>query len=313
MASLKKKCLQVRSLIWAESTWSTKRSQWKRFLDFCHLYDLDPIPASSETICLYITFLTDQVKYTTIMNYVSSIWSLHEFLGAEPLAKNSFLVRCTLTGAKRLLGNAVLTADPLLPEDLLKIYMTLDRSDPKDLLFWVCVCLAFRCLLRKCHYTSSPHCLKSSDVEFTSYGMCLVLNSSKTIQYKERVVQIPVVSATRSVLCPVFWLKTYMKRNKVSSSGPLFVLPGKVKRPYSYQVFSKRLARGVKEAGLHGQYTSHSLRRGAATFLSQLGLPLHDIRNYGDWRSLSVLLYLSNDVRSRLIKDYSVASCLNRF
>lgn len=299
-------------MVWAESTWSSKRSQWKRYLDFCSLYNLSAVPASDQTGSLYITYLTDQVCFSTICNYVSSVWSLHSFLGEEPVAKGSFLVTCTLKGAKRLLGDVTLSATPLFPDELVEMYKLLDYKDLSDLVFWTATCLAYRCLLRKSHYTSSPHSIRVEDIEFTDYGLSLSIRSSKTIQYSERVLVIPVIAAPNSILCPVFWLKTYMSVCKVIS-GTLFMLPGKKPRKYTYSMYSKKLAYYVAKLGLAGTYSSHSLRRGSATFLSRIGLPLHDIKSYGDWKSLSVLLYLSNDHQTRLMKDVHVATAFSDY
>lgn len=195
LEDLKGKCAQVQSLCWVAYTWKCCQSQWKRYTDFCTLYDLQPLPASVDNVCLYITFLSSQVKYKTICNYVSALWALHNYFGFPPSAKGSFLVKCTLQGARRLLGDATLSADPLLPEDLVLIYRTLNYVDSNDLVFWAVLCLAYRCLLRKGHITSSVHTIHHKHLQFTDYGLCLHLESSKTIQFREREVVIPVVAA----------------------------------------------------------------------------------------------------------------------
>lgn len=309
---LRQRCEMVKSLCWAEATWTTRRSQWKRYKDFCSEYDLTPVPASVDTICLYITQLTYSLKYSTICNYLSAIWSLHDHLGYAADAKNSFLIKCTMRGARRLLGDEVLTADPLLPEDLILLYKKMDFSNLTDLMFWSALVLSYRCLLRKGHVTASPHNLLRSHVEFTTYGACLKITSSKTIQCRERLVKVPIVKSRGSLLCPIRWLRKYLSRVPVNPGAPLFLMPKSLK-PMSYSYFSGRLKRAITEAGLVGRYTSHSLRRGSATYLSRLGLPLHDIKLFGDWRSLSVLLYLSWDVQTRLMKDSGVAKCLEKY
>lgn len=263
-------------------------------------------------MCLYITYLTDSLKYSSICNYISAIWSMHDFAGVQPSAKGSFLVKCTLMGARRLLGDAVLSAEPLLPNDLCALYLHLSKTNSYDLVFWAAVCLMFRCLLRVGHVTKSDHTIQRSDVEFTKYGLCLTIRSSKTIQYHERELNIPVIASPGSLLCPVFWLKRYFSRVKVPPHAPLFISPGSLS-PLTYKSFSTRLKSVLAAAKLSGNYSSHSLRRGAATFLSRIGLPLHDIKTAGDWRSLSVLLYLSGDIKSRLIKDKTVAQNLSKY
>lgn len=309
---LRNRCEMVKSLCWADATWRTRRSQWKRYNDFCTNYGLTPAPASTDTICLYITHLTYTLKYSTICNYLSAVWSLHDYIGVPSSAKNSFMVKCTLRGARRLLGDTVLTADPLLPEDLILLYRQMDFSNLTDLMFWSALVLMYRCLLRKGHVTASPHNKLRSNLEFMSYGACLTVYSSKTIQFRERVVKIPIVRSQGSILCPVRWLRKYLSQVQVKPGSPLFLMPRSLK-PMSYSYFTDRLKLAIKGAGLVGRYTSHSLRRGSATYLSRLGLPLHDIKLFGDWRSLSVLLYLSGDVQTRLMKDSGIAKCLEKY
>lgn len=300
------------SLCWADTTWRSKKSQWDRYMRFCDQYNQHPIPGSIDTICLYIAYLSSQVAYSTICNYISGVWSLHSYLGYPAQAKGTFLVTCALRGARRLLGDSVFASEPLSPEQLLRIYHTLDHSNNEDLLFWSATVLAYRCLLRKSHYTNSNHMLQFDDVEFTTYGVCISMRSSKTIQYRERVNIIPVVASPNSLLCPVRWLKIYLRRFGIHS-GPLFVNSYKSAKPYTYRLYSKRLKQGLKDAGIEGKFTCHSLRRGCASYLSRLGLPLHDIKNYGDWKSLSVLFYLSGDFSTRLHKDKMVAKSFNEF
>lgn len=232
-------------------------------------------------------------------------------MGYEPKAKGAFLLSCTLRGAKRLLGDTTLSADPLLPEHLLVMYPLLNFNNKKDLIFWCAICLSFRCLLRKSHFTDSPHMLTRSQIEFTEYGMILNITSSKTIQFKERIVRIPIVESPGSILCPVRWMKIYLELCAVPLKGPLFL--EKSGKALSYRKFMERLKKLVVKAGIPGKITCHSLRRGSATYLSRLGLPLHDVKMYGDWKSLSVLLYLADDTETRLLKDYPVARSLSIF
>ena len=64
--------------------------------------------------------------------------------------------------------------------------------------------------------------------------------------------------------------------------------------PLTYPVLNKYLKRllsaidmDVKGAGCH------SLRRSGAAFLHHCGVPLEDIRQTGDWASLTALIYLA--------------------
>ena len=90
------------------------------------MYDIKPLPVDVEGVCLYITYLTGEVGYMTITQYVSGVWSLHKYLGYDHLEPTTFLILSTLRGAKRLLGAATNPALRLTPENLLAILKTLD-------------------------------------------------------------------------------------------------------------------------------------------------------------------------------------------
>ena len=302
------KRLQVQG--WSNNTWRARRSQWRRFGEFCELYELRTIPATVETICLYITYLTKSVKYVTIVNYLSGVWTMHDYYGVPHVDRTSFLIRMTLQGAKRLLGAEADRAAPILPSDLREMYKCIDVRATGDLVFWAAVTLSFRCLLRKSHVTASPHVLRAGDVSFESRGMVVTVRSSKTIQSRERKFIIPVVESPGCVLCPVRWVRKLMRRLRLSPCDPLFMEVSPQARPLTYNGYNNQLKAVCAKAGLIGQFSTHSLRRGGATFLSSIGIPLQDIRVYGDWRSWSVLLYLSDTKDSRWEKDKYVSEKL---
>ena len=286
---------------WSENTVKAYKSRWNRYNDFCDEFGLLALPASVETICLYLTQLMKKLCYITIVNYLSSVWVLHDYMGFKHVDPSTFLIQATLKGIKRLIGNEARQVDPLSPQDLHKIYDTLDMSDWSDFQFWVAVVLSYRCLLRVGHVTLSPHSLRVRDISFWKGGMDVSLHSSKTIQCKERVNRIPVVEAVNSVLCPVAALRIYLGRSGRGPDCHLFT--------YTYRTYSARLKKACAQAGLVGDFGSHSLRRGSATFLATF-LPLHQVKAYGDWRSWSVLLYLADDYKSRKNKDWLVADML---
>ena len=75
-----------------------------------------------------------------------------------------------------------------------------------------------------------------------------------------------------------------------SSEGPLFKLLDS--RPVSRSWFCSRLQEMVRRIGAEGDYTSHSLRIGAATRTAKVGLSPTPIQILGRWRSDSFKLYV---------------------
>ena len=294
----------IRDLCWSDNTWKSRKSQWKRYYDFCTEFALLPLPADAETIGLYVTYLARKCCYVTIMNYISGVWALHDYWGVKHVDPTTFIIRSTLLGAKRLLGCESVQADPLSPEQMQRLYRALDMSIFKDLQFWCAMCVMYRCLLRISHIVVSPHTMKVKDLTWTTDGIDVCIRSSKTIQFKQRVVRVPVLRSSGSVLCPCDYLRQYLSMARLHPESPLF--------PFTYGGFSHRLKKLCLEAGLEGNFTTHSLRRGSATFLSEF-LPMHIVKTYGDWKSWSVLLYISDDYSTRRHKDVLVANKLSMY
>ena len=294
---------EIRDMCWSKNTHKTRQSQWRRFFAFCAEFGFNPIPAAAETMCLYIVFLARSCCYITIKNYVSGVWALHDYWGVRHLDTTSFIIKSTLQGAKRLLGCETVQAPPLSPEDMVKLYKVLDMSIFTDLQLWCAVTVAYRCLLRVSHITESPHTIKVKDIVFTDSGFDIHINSSKTVQFKERAQVIPVVRSS-GILCPAYYLQCYIAMAILRQEDSLF--------PYSYNRFASLFKGLCRTAGLKEHYTTHSMRRGSATFLSSF-LPLHDVKTYGDWKSWAVLLYISDNYASRKGKDYLVASKLAEY
>lgn len=310
MPILKARLTELRLASWSSNTWKTRKSQWRKYLDFCEVHELEPLPASIDTICLYISYLTFAFQYSSITNYLSAVWRLHDWFGYSSNVRDSFAIKCTLAGAKRVLGSRVVQCTPLLPKDLLKILKVLYLRNYMTLVIWCMILLCFRCLLRKSHVTDSPHNLSLKDIMFTDYGMDVYIRSSKTIQFQERELVLPIVES-KSPLCPVKCLRDYLDVRPATRSTELFV--DRRGRPITYKYYCSSLKKFCILAGLRGYFATHSLRRGGALFLSSIGLPLHEIQTYGDWRSLSVLLYLGGTKKSKRSKDVFVAKCLSRY
>ena len=72
--------------------------------------------------------------------------------------------------------------------------------------------------------------------------------------------------------------------------------------------YLKRLLKCVN-LDVHGA-GCHSLRRAGAAFLHHSGVPLEDIRQTGDWASLTALIYLAKPLSSRIDLDRMVVDSM---
>lgn len=156
---------------WSDNIWKSYRSRWKKYTDFCDQYNYEPTPATIECVCIYITYLCQSVSYSSVDKYVGAVWALHDYCGIQSVNRQAFLIKATLAGARRLLGDQTVQVDPLMPEDMLLIRASLKVSVWQDFTFWVALVLSYRCLLRVGHVTISDHSLRVKDIIFTPSGM----------------------------------------------------------------------------------------------------------------------------------------------
>ena len=108
----------------------------------------------------------------------------------------------------------------------------------------------------------SPKVPRRSDFHLSSHGAFLNIRATKTIQFFQRALYVPLPSILGSPLCPVAALAHHLRINSVGSSDPLFsVRSGSPpsSRPLTFRHFSSFLARVVAALGLDSRdYSPHS-------------------------------------------------------
>ena len=109
---------------------------------------------------------------------------------------------------------------------------------------------------------------------------CLLvfLKWRKTNQESKKDIKIPIMAVPGSSLCPVATYRAAVEAVKVEPSGPAFV----AKRgrnaappvPLTYSQLQEDMRLFLNKAGYHSQlFSSHSMRRGGATFAFNSGMP----------------------------------------
>ena len=294
----------------ASSTASTRHSQWRHYLKFCELLELEPLPASLYAVLMYVSYMATSFKYSSIQNYLSALWILHKLAGFSHIDPHTFELQITLRGVRRSLGDVVTQARPISVTELLLIHSHLDMSNSEDLAFWLVMIICFRGLLRKSNLVEKELCLLVGDVYFFQWGVLFRLRRTKTIQFKERTLDIPFCYLPGSPFCVGSYLRQLLAMVNHHERSQLICYNSstRVVRA-SYSWLSMRINRMVKALGLMS-FSSHSLRRGGASAMSDAGFSLLDIKNLGDWQSLSVLQYLSKSPTAKLDLDHRVAAKL---
>ena len=295
----------------ATSTRKSRRCQLRCYNDFCELFGLLPIPCSPDQACLYAPFLSAFMAPSSLVNYLSALWTHHRGIGLESHALD-YRLQQTLKGIRRLGWSGRVTRHPLSPEELRAIYLSLNTFLPCDLVFWTAVVLAFRSLLRKSHYTPSPHSLHSRDISIYPDHIVLNIPTSKTNQFSLRSHRVVLNSSPGSCLCPVKWITELSKAHRPLESDLIFRLPvpgGFI--PMEYSWFNSRLKHAAIGIGLSPvPVSSHSLRHGGASMMASLGSSMMDIRARGGWSSSSMFRYLHHSIDSLRAMDREISDRL---
>lgn len=210
--------LHYRQLAFAVSTRKSYSSQLKSYLSFCQDMKYPPMPISQANLLRYTAHLARRLAPQSMPSYLNVVRLLHiESNRANPL-KDNFHLETLLKGIKRDKGVTVKQALPMTPGILLQIKGLLDLSAPYWAAFWAACLIAFFAFLRKSNLFMNPdndHYLKRDQVVIMSSGqVVLTINSSKTIQYKQRSVALPLPEIPNHPLCLVNALKSLF------SAGP---------------------------------------------------------------------------------------------
>ena len=285
-------------------------SQWRAYLSFCLYFGLDTAPCSVDTLLLYIAFLARSfVSPQSIRNYLSGVSLFQEFHGMPIGAFQNLRVKLLLRGIARNKKHSPKQAKPITLELLLKIRTVLDFESQKDISFWASLLIAFYLMLRKSNLI--PWSFQDFDYKrhlsrcHFSIGVNYMLVQivwSKTIQFGERVLLLPLSRIKNSCLCPVAAIENLFTtvQAPLRSSAFSFFHEGQLTlwTEGSWVSYLKeKLALFVKDTS---NFSGHSFRRGGATFAFQAGIPSDLIQLYGDWRSDAYKNYIHCNLDQKL-------------
>lgn len=132
-------------------------------------------------------------------------------------------------------------------------------------------------------------------MQLGSSGAVISVRWSKTIQFKQRVLHIPLPRIAVSPCCPTTALLLTLAQLPMSRGPiPLFCYPSPSgPKPITHSSFVSYLRQCLSNLGLEpSKFSGHSLRRGGVSFAMQCGLPLEWVKMQGDWSSNAVERYL---------------------
>ncbi|MES9879856.1 MAG: hypothetical protein ABW185_03145 [Sedimenticola sp.] len=208
-ASLDQEVGIYRSHTFAASTAKTYASQRAMFIKFCSQLNIAPVPLSQADLGRYIAFLSQRLTFASVRQYLNVVRLFHLEAGLHNPLDNNWYVASILKGVRRVKGDS---SNPKLPItiDLLKVmFQRLDFHVSLDRSFWAACLVGFFSFFRKSNLLVPSHDLFdparhlcASDAEFTSQGVILTVRWSKVIQFRQRILQIPLPIITDSPFCP---------------------------------------------------------------------------------------------------------------
>jgi site-specific recombinase XerD len=163
----------------APRTRTAYRACWRDFDSWCVAHRLVSLPCGAVTLALYISHLSGHLTVSTIAQSLAAIAKAHQAAGFESPA-GAHLVREVLRGARRVLGVAPHSKDPLLAADIRRIVLNCPAR---------IIGIRNRALIL-CGFTmgsrrSELADLNVQDVAWTKSGVVINCKSGKTDQEQE--------------------------------------------------------------------------------------------------------------------------------
>ena len=213
-----------------------------------------------------------------------------------------------LQSLKRKLANVPLQVVPITLKILCDLYQFLDVNPQADLALWCSFLTAFYCLFRKANVVpksldlfSAAKDLSRQKFKVLEDDVILVYSSfSKTNQFMNRDIVIPLVKNVNPALDPISHLRKLFTFDIPADRPAFSFFDNGVLKCVTHQIFTQRLKSLLCLAGYSPHlYSGHSMRRGGATLLFQLGCSPILIQALGDWKTDQFLKYcgLSFDQR----------------
>ena len=201
--------------------------------------------------------------------------TFHKILDLPPPDTKEFLTTLAFRGLKMTLARPTKQAEPITPQILEKMFVHVDLKSEEQLVAWVALIFAFNLLLRKSNLVPDSQKKFDPHKQLVRRNLCLAENAilvniewSKTLQYKEKILPLPLVALKIKILCPVYWTWRLIKTVPASKLDPVFCYHRNGKfMTMTYPRLTYWFKKWLSMAGIpSGGFTMHSFRREDAVF-----------------------------------------------
>ncbi len=253
----------------ATNTQRAYRADWADFSAWCAGHGQPALPATPQTVLLYLTDAAQRCKVSTLQRRLTTISQAHK-AERHPSPTGDPAVRAVWAGIKRTLGTAQHGKTAAVTEDLRRMVRALPQTSTIGKRNRALLLLGFAGAFRRSELVG----LDIADVVVTGDGLVVTLRRSKTDQEGAgRTVGIPYGSDPTT--CPVRATTGWIAVAGLTA-GPLFrsiTRHGKMQGRLSDWAVAQVVKAAATGAGLDpANYAGHSLRAGLATAAAQAGV-----------------------------------------
>ena len=261
----------------AQRSANTRRAlagNWRSFTDWCTAAGRKPLPASAETVELYLVDLGRRCKVATLQQHAWAISQQHKSGGlASPVAAGARQVIAAIARSK---GVQSQPKAALTPAELRAIVQRLDVATHRGARDRAVLVLGFATGMRR----SEIAALELHDVEFVPKGLVVTIRRSKRDQVAAGR-EIGVFRGRHPLTCPVRSLRAWL-RKRGDAAGSLLGVRG--------ATVNEIVRGGVESIGLDpADYGAHSLRAGMVTAANAAGVPDSAIMKRSGHKSIQTL------------------------
>lgn len=267
----------------APATLRAYRSDWRLFDAWCADHGLTSMPATPETIALWLTDFAGVLACATLQRRLTSISQAHKAAGHDSPTRAP-LVQATWQGIRRTFGTATRGKAPAVTPILRAFVTVLDIGRLGGLRNRALLVVGFAGAFRRSELVA----LDVADVVETIEGLEVTIRRSKTDQDGEGVVVCLPYGSDPST-CPVRTLKAWLTAAGIAD-GPIFrpvnrwdVVAGRRLSPRAVADVVKATAAAAGHDP--SEFAAHSLRAGLITSAAGADVAERDIMRHSRHRS----------------------------
>ena len=297
--------------------------QINRYLDFCLEHKYVPAPCSNIQLRRFAAWVADTPKiaaYGTVSNYISAVRTFHKIIGLPPPQLTEHLTSLTLKGLRLEMAQPTKQAFPVTPQIFSRMFAFVDVQSPEQVTAWSALIFVFHLLLRKSNIVPDTQAAFDPNKQLTRGSLTLAANAmlvnivwSKTLQFREKELLLPLVALANKIICPVFWAWQMIQLNPANANSPAFsYYRGNRFMTLTYPRLTFWFKLWLTQAGYDAtKFTMHSLRRGGATFLHEADIPGKIIQLLGNWASDCYLRYIDLTLQKRVEAAHQFAALVD--